>query len=236
MTTVAQITAHDAVVDSAVEEITAIIVAYWASVLTNLTNTPVAPTPVSVRNIMGSVSINTTPIAAAVNTVLTSSGNLLDLPNNTALISDISNTTASIIVSDTKAMAEGAASEIISTILAGAALGALIISIRDIIEINRQRAIRAIAPVVIHSDAAYGFRIMRDAGIEKFTYRGGIAAGTREFCAVHNNKTYTEAEIRRIWSSQSWGGKAPGDPFVVRGGYNCRHRWVPQAKGGADNG
>jgi len=33
-------------------------------------------------------------------------------------------------------------------------------------------------------------------------------------------------EIYDIWNS-SWPGKEPGDPFVVRGGYNCQHFWVP---------
>jgi len=28
-------------------------------------------------------------------------------------------------------------------------------------------------------------------------------------------------------TSQTWQGKAQGDPFVVRGGYNCRHHWQP---------
>lgn len=228
MTTAAEINAHDGVVDTAVEEITAIIVAYWASLLSRLTDTNVLPTPVSVRNTVGSVNIPTAGITDQIRTVLISTGDLLNLENSTVLIEEISRTTASIIESDTRAMAEGAASEIIATLLAGGALGVVINSIRDIIETNRLRAIRAIAPVIIHSDAAYGFRIMRDAGVDRFTYRGGLVAGTREFCAQHNNKTYTEAEIRRIWSSQTWGGKAPGDPFVVRGGYNCRHRWVPE--------
>jgi hypothetical protein len=37
----------------------------------------------------------------------------------------------------------------------------------------------------------------------------------------------TEKQIRNIWNSQTWQGKKPGDPFVVRGGYNCRHMFVP---------
>jgi hypothetical protein len=64
------------------------------------------------------------------------------------------------------------------------------------------------------------------AGVKRFRYVGGTIATTRDFCRSHNNKVYTEIEIKRIWRS-SWGGKAPGDPFVVRGGYNCRHWWVP---------
>ena len=31
-------------------------------------------------------------------------------------------------------------------------------------------------------------------------------------------------EIEEIWSG-SWAGKIDGNPFIVRGGYNCRHRF-----------
>ena len=34
-------------------------------------------------------------------------------------------------------------------------------------------------------------------------------------------------EIRQIWANESWEGKAPGEPFVVRGGYNWRHHFMP---------
>ncbi len=64
-------------------------------------------------------------------------------------------------------------------------------------------------------------------GIEKFKYVGGTIATSRDFCRSHNGKIYTAAEINRIWRRQTWGGKAPGNPFVVRGGYNCRHMFVP---------
>lgn len=59
----------------------------------------------------------------------------------------------------------------------------------------------------------------------KYKYVGGIIPNTRPFCARHNNAVYTLTEINNIWNS-SWEGKAPGDPFAVRGGYNCRHFWI----------
>jgi hypothetical protein len=43
----------------------------------------------------------------------------------------------------------------------------------------------------------------------------------------HNMKTYTEDEIREMWAENEWTGKAAGDPFIVRGGYNCRHHFRP---------
>ena len=61
----------------------------------------------------------------------------------------------------------------------------------------------------------------------RYQYVGGLIATTRPFCNTHNGNTYTETEINSIWTG-SWQGKAPGDPFAVRGGYNCRHFWILQ--------
>jgi hypothetical protein len=82
------------------------------------------------------------------------------------------------------------------------------------------------------SDAVYDFHgafVLAKAsrlGYSKYQYRGGVVRNSRDFCINHVNQTYTESEIRRKWRG-SWQGKRPGDPFVVRGGYNCRHYWVP---------
>jgi hypothetical protein len=65
-----------------------------------------------------------------------------------------------------------------------------------------------------------------EAGIERFRYSGDIIDTTRDFCEKHVDKEYTIDEIREIWA-ESWKGKKAGDPFRVRGGYNCRHYWVP---------
>ena len=35
---------------------------------------------------------------------------------------------------------------------------------------------------------------------------------------------FTKDEVRKLWQ-RSWKGKKAGDPFIVRGGYNCRHQW-----------
>lgn len=61
----------------------------------------------------------------------------------------------------------------------------------------------------------------------KYRYVGGVIAESRPFCVAHNGDVMTESEIRNLWNSQTWQGKKPGDPFVVRGGYNCRHSFVP---------
>lgn len=66
-----------------------------------------------------------------------------------------------------------------------------------------------------------------EAGLNEYKYTGTIVRSSRDFCITHVGKVYKEDEIRRIWNSSVWEGKKPGDPFVVRGGYNCRHHWQP---------
>jgi len=64
-------------------------------------------------------------------------------------------------------------------------------------------------------------------GIEKFRYEGGIIETTRPFCKSMIGREMSREAIQSLWASGSWAGKEPGDAFVVRGGYNCRHYWVP---------
>ena len=67
----------------------------------------------------------------------------------------------------------------------------------------------------------------KEAGIDKFSYTGTLVRDSREFCGRMLNRILTEKQIREIWNTQSWGGKSTGDPFIVRGGYRCRHTWLP---------
>ena len=80
---------------------------------------------------------------------------------------------------------------------------------------------------VMDFDGVFTLHRANQAGIKKFRYGGSVIGTTRDHCAIHAGKTYTEAEVRRIWANNSWGGKRSGDPFVVRGGHNCRHFWIP---------
>ena len=67
----------------------------------------------------------------------------------------------------------------------------------------------------------------KDSGLEHFEYTGTLVRDSRPFCRGMVNRTLTEKEIRDIWNSRSWAGKSSGDPFIVRGGYRCRHTWIP---------
>lgn len=63
--------------------------------------------------------------------------------------------------------------------------------------------------------------------IEMFEYVGPVDGVTRPFCSGMAGSRMSAEEIQNVWDSSGWQGKEPGDPFVVRGGYNCRHYWVP---------
>ena len=67
----------------------------------------------------------------------------------------------------------------------------------------------------------------KDSGLNHFQYVGTLVRDSRPFCRNMVNKTLTENEIRDIWNGRSWAGKSTGDPFIVRGGYRCRHTWIP---------
>ena len=86
---------------------------------------------------------------------------------------------------------------------------------------------RSVQDTVMKFDAAFTSGRAERAGIEKFDYAGGTSATSRPFCKSMDGQTLTKEEIYEIWDSESWAGKEPGDPFVVRGGYNCQHFWIP---------
>jgi len=67
----------------------------------------------------------------------------------------------------------------------------------------------------------------KEAGLEHYRYTGTLVRDSRPFCKSMLNRELTEKEIRDIWNNQSWSGKSTGDPFIVRGGYRCRHTWIP---------
>lgn len=66
------------------------------------------------------------------------------------------------------------------------------------------------------------------AEIDRFKYFGSNIKDTRDFCRKHSGKVYTREEIEQIWQGD-WAGKKAGNPYIVRGGWNCRHSFVPIA-------
>lgn len=67
----------------------------------------------------------------------------------------------------------------------------------------------------------------QEAGLTHYEYFGSLVRDSRDWCVGLAGKVLSQDEIREKWANSSWQGKAPGDPFVVRGGYNCRHHFMP---------
>jgi hypothetical protein len=65
-----------------------------------------------------------------------------------------------------------------------------------------------------------------ELGLTSYVYYGSIIRDSRDFCVEHANKVFTEEEARELWQND-WQGKSGSDPFIDRGGYNCRHHWQP---------
>ena len=83
-------------------------------------------------------------------------------------------------------------------------------------------------------DAQVNAKKSLDAGLTHVKYFGDIIPETRRICRdvlsgvyrKRKSNLFTIDEVRKLWTQQSWNGKKPGDPLVVRGGYNCRHQWT----------
>ncbi len=65
-----------------------------------------------------------------------------------------------------------------------------------------------------------------ELGLTSYVYFGSVIRDSRNFCVEHANKIFTEEEARQLWQND-WQGKSGSDPFIDRGGYNCRHHWQP---------
>ena len=85
---------------------------------------------------------------------------------------------------------------------------------------------------LIEFDATLNLAKSNDAGLTHVVYQGSNIPTTRDFCRLvrsgaydkRNGGLFTIDEVRKLWR-RNWKGKKPGDPFIVRGGYNCRHQW-----------
>jgi hypothetical protein len=232
MATIAQ---HNRSIDRVIDGITAELITGYAGLVTQLdtvldNNTSTDITGIAVPLAVGVLAL-IDQLMPRVEGLLTEYADTVELsvdaPSFNTLVSATRSSIRAAVESDTK--------EIVTAAIIGVVIGNSLTQIRSNLRSVRDRASRAIGTIITESimtaHGAFGYVIMRLAGITRFTYAGGTISTTRPFCQTHNNKTYTTQEIKTIWRG-SWGGKRPGDPFVVRGGYNCRHYWVP-VKGGS---
>ena len=74
-----------------------------------------------------------------------------------------------------------------------------------------------------------------EAGLTHVKYFGDIIPTTRDHCKkilrgvykVRQSNVFSVDEVRKLYKRlPGWSGKKPGDPLIVRGGYNCRHQWT----------
>lgn len=98
----------------------------------------------------------------------------------------------------------------------------------------RGRSMSAYAGQIAHDsvmqfDGQFTIHKAKESGLKSFKYTGTLVETTRDFCRRHVGNTYNEKQIRAIWTG-NWSGKSSGDPFIVRGGYRCRHTWLPVDK------
>ena len=75
-------------------------------------------------------------------------------------------------------------------------------------------------------DANINVAVGKASGAKKWKYFGGLKETSRDHCRKHKDKVYTEEQIYKEWEGD-FAGKIEGNPFVVRGGYNCNHHWRP---------
>lgn len=75
-------------------------------------------------------------------------------------------------------------------------------------------------------DATLNLNKSLEAELTHVKYHGNVIPTTRPFCAkiIKADKVYTIDEVKKLWKGP-FKGKKPGDPLIVRGGYNCRHQW-----------
>lgn len=91
----------------------------------------------------------------------------------------------------------------------------------------RRYATQMVQDSLMQFDASISVATAKESGAEYFIYSGGLVDDSRDWCIQHAGKTYSQDKINELWANNSWRGKSDGDPMIVRGGYNCRHRWLP---------
>ena len=123
--------------------------------------------------------------------------------------------------------AEALYQQVYNNTLSGTPFSASLSELNNLLDADLQRY----SKTMLH-DALFEFSsavqqaAAAEAGITKFRYEGDTIETTRPFGQRHVGNEYTTDVIYEIWDD-SWAGKRSGDPFRVRGGYNCRHWWVP---------
>lgn len=119
------------------------------------------------------------------------------------------------------------AKQVYESTLTGATFAATVAAVKQVVGKNMARYVKQqIHDSLTQFDSAINAKVALDSGAEKFIYIGSNDSVTRGFCRKHVNKVYTIDEMKEIWQGE-WAGKSGSNPFINKGGYNCRHRWRP---------
>lgn len=149
-------------------------------------------------------------------------------PEITSEVVDLKNTISTQMAIAIDEEVNSIAGELITAGLLGLGISQVLQSVSNRVTPMVKRLRRAFDQSLLIFTSVLTKRIGNQLSME-YTYTGGLIPNSRPFCTQHNGNTYTEDQINSIWQG-TWQGKAPGDPFVVRGGYNCRHFWILKGK------
>lgn len=233
MATQAGINQHDALIERIVKSFARGISPFYDEIFANLANNP-NPNRAAILTLFFPLKQWIREQAGQLDTIANSNremnSDVLDNPLSQAeltVIQTLKAETAAAVLNQVENEQQSIIQALAIAAVAGAALPTVLRDLRSLIGRSIKRISDTFRTLVRNFDGA--FTLVR-AAIDptlKFRYVGGVIQTSRGFCRSHNNKVYTRKEIETIWRSQTWGGKAPGNPFIVRGGYNCRHLFVP---------
>ncbi len=117
--------------------------------------------------------------------------------------------------------------EVYQNTLTGRAFAESVKTIKEVAGGNMARyATQQMHDSLMQFDASINVAIGKEAGATKWKYVGRLIETSRPFCREHEGEVMTKERIEKLWAGD-WAGKASGDPFIVRGGYNCKHRFRP---------
>ena len=231
MATQEQITAHDALIESLADKFGKGLKDLFADLLNGIALLGPNPTRLQVQALFAPLQSYVTDQRGVLNEIYQS--NVLmnaDVIDPNLISPQIETALQETLVSVQKSI-ETQQNNIINIVVlgavAGTAIALLIRELKPVVERSLKTIVNTVNTIMRNFDGAVTILRSTVAGIDKFRYVGGLIATSRNFCQSHNGQTMTLKEINSIWKSQTWGGKAPGNPFVVRGGYNCRHHFVP---------
>ena len=122
---------------------------------------------------------------------------------------------------------EAVASQVYANTLTGLPFAQAVEQIQQSVEADLGRYAQvALNDGLMDFDRTITTNMSLEAGATEFKYFGPDDSKTRPHCEKYVGKTMGIEEIREAWSGE-WSGKRDGSPFVVAGGYNCRHRFRP---------